>query len=34
MYYEEYEGIKGGFEVEGDTIILSDKPGLGIEINM
>jgi o-succinylbenzoate synthase len=34
MYYEEFEGIKGGFEVEGDTIILSDKPGLGIEINM
>jgi len=33
-YYEEFEGIEGGFEVEGDTIILSNKPGLGIEINM
>ncbi len=26
--------VTGGFEIEGDIITLSEKPGLGIEINM
>lgn len=34
MYCQESDVIKGGFDINGDIITLSDKPGLGIDINM
>lgn len=34
FHLEENESIKGGFTLDKDTIIISDKPGLGIEVNM
>ncbi|MFA7573452.1 MAG: dipeptide epimerase [Lutispora sp.] len=34
MYCQESEVIKGGFTLEGDIITLSDKPGLGIDVNI
>ncbi|RDY27888.1 dipeptide epimerase [Romboutsia weinsteinii] len=34
MMIEEDERIMGGFKMEKDTITLSEKPGLGIELNM
>lgn len=34
MMIEEDERIMGGFKIEKDIITLSEKPGLGIEVNM
>ena len=30
---EEIDGISGGFETKGDMIYLTDKPGLGVEVD-
>ncbi|KUO75136.1 MAG: dipeptide epimerase [Clostridia bacterium BRH_c25] len=34
MFCQECEGISGGFEIEGGTMTLSDKPGIGVNVNM
>ncbi|HYE82005.1 MAG TPA: dipeptide epimerase [Clostridia bacterium] len=34
MFCQECEGISGGFHIEGGTMKLSDKPGIGVDVNM
>lgn len=34
MICKECEGISGGFDIEGGTMTLSDKPGIGVDANI
>lgn len=34
MHCQECKGIEGGFAIEGGTMTLSDKPGIGVDVNI